>query len=89
MLTTITNAVRFLLRSLRRHCDEPEIQKIVIDFVDEYVDEGLSRAEGNSILTNVGIQTCLGCREKQPNQIAHMDYGGCLYTENGLYDDRK
>jgi hypothetical protein len=24
---------------------------------------------------------CVGCLENQPNQLAHMDYGGCLYTE--------
>jgi hypothetical protein len=23
--------------------------------------------------------TCQGCKENQPNQLAHMDYGGCLY----------
>jgi hypothetical protein len=23
--------------------------------------------------------TCIGCLENQPNQLAHMDYGGCLY----------
>jgi len=22
---------------------------------------------------------CRGCRENQPNQLAHVDYGGCLY----------
>jgi hypothetical protein len=83
MLTTINNAVRFLLRSLRRHSDEAETQKVVIDFVEAYIEEGLSREEGNSILQNVGISTCLGCRENQPNQLAHIDYGGCLYVENG------
>lgn len=25
--------------------------------------------------------TCWGCREDQPNQLAHMDVGGCLYTD--------
>ena len=25
--------------------------------------------------------SCNGCREGQPNQLAHMDIGGCLYTE--------
>jgi hypothetical protein len=25
--------------------------------------------------------TCLGCLENQANQLAHMDYGGCLYRE--------
>ena len=24
---------------------------------------------------------CWGCREGQPNQLAHMDPGGCLYQE--------
>ena len=24
---------------------------------------------------------CWGCKEDQPNQLAHMDYGGCLYEE--------
>ncbi|KKK89664.1 hypothetical protein LCGC14_2730840 [marine sediment metagenome] len=24
--------------------------------------------------------TCIGCLEDQPNQLAHMDYGGCLYA---------
>lgn len=26
--------------------------------------------------------TCIGCIEKQPNQLAHMDEGGCLYDFN-------
>ena len=25
--------------------------------------------------------SCWGCREDQPNQLAHMDYGGCLYSD--------
>ena len=25
--------------------------------------------------------TCSGCRENQPNQLAHTEPGGCLYTE--------
>ena len=25
---------------------------------------------------------CWGCRESQPNQLAHMDYGGCLYIDD-------
>jgi len=32
---------------------------------------------------------CWGCKEDQPNQLAHMDYGGCLYydaCEMGLAD---
>ena len=26
-------------------------------------------------------KTCQGCLEDQPNQLAHMDPGGCLYEE--------
>jgi thiol-disulfide isomerase/thioredoxin len=26
-------------------------------------------------------EPCWGCRENQPNQLAHMDVGGCLYQE--------
>lgn len=31
--------------------------------------------------------TCRGCIENQPNQLAHMDYGGCLYSseDNATY----
>ena len=25
-------------------------------------------------------ETCQGCLEMQPNQLAHTDYGGCLYN---------
>lgn len=25
---------------------------------------------------------CLGCLENQPNQLAHMNYGGCLYSKD-------
>ena len=31
--------------------------------------------------------TCWGCREDQPNQLAHIDYGGCLYTSEEDYSD--
>nr|QDY51745.1 hypothetical protein 1_130 [Mimiviridae sp. ChoanoV1] len=27
------------------------------------------------------LPECQGCVENQPNQEAHMDYGGCLYVE--------
>lgn len=25
--------------------------------------------------------TCVGCVENQPNQLAHMDIGGCMYND--------
>ena len=30
---------------------------------------------------------CWGCKEDQPNQMAHMDLGGCLYDESLEVDD--
>ncbi len=27
------------------------------------------------------VSSCIGCREDQPNQQAHMDPGGCLYVD--------
>jgi hypothetical protein len=29
--------------------------------------------------------TCWGCREGQPNQLAHTDPGGCLYSEEDAF----
>ena len=34
----------------------------------------------NNYLSNE--TTCWGCKENQPNQLAHMDKGGCLYFAN-------
>ena len=30
--------------------------------------------------------SCWGCREEQPNQLAHMDRGGCLYNPDDHSD---
>lgn len=30
--------------------------------------------------------TCWGCREGQPNQLAHMDPGGCLHSEESDHE---
>ena len=36
----------------------------------------------------MNFETCCGCREDQPNQLAHMDPGGCLYVEDDdIYED--
>lgn len=32
----------------------------------------------NTNNTNSKTTTCKGCIENQPNQLAHMDFGGCL-----------
>ena len=28
------------------------------------------------------VRECIGCLENQPNQLAHMDPGGCMYDES-------
>jgi len=40
-------------------------------------DFGKSPQEMNSI-------TCKGCKEEQPNQLAHTEPGGCLYEEDDM-----
>jgi len=32
---------------------------------------------------------CWGCRESQPNQLAHMDYGGCLYQGSESEEEKE
>lgn len=45
----------------------------------EYNEEGHT-CHNIKILSLKLVSDCWGCREDQPNQLAHMDYGGCLYT---------
>ena len=40
-----------------------------------------SCASGSGATGDWRPTTCSGCRDNQPNQLAHMDPGGCLYTE--------
>ena len=34
-----------------------------------------------------GSKSCWGCQDNQPNQLAHMDKGGCLYCANSDDED--
>lgn len=47
----------------------------------EYVQEQITSGVGNKEykILSLTMPSCEGCRENQPNQQAHMDYGGCLY----------
>jgi len=42
---------------------------------------GLSSCKEVSRLDIKEVEPCLGCEEEQPNQLAHCDFGGCLYSE--------
>jgi len=53
----------------------PNCKNVVHEPYDEYDHCG-------SYCANKGVNiTCWGCRESQPNQLAHIDYGGCLYQK--------
>lgn len=63
-------------------CVSPD--ECVLDVIEKY----LRNCENSQsqIYTLVSIvlmkTTCEGCRNNQPNQLAHMDVGGCMYDEN-------
>lgn len=40
-----------------------------------------SHTSNDNSCTSKEEQTCLGCKEDQPNQTAHMDQGGCMDRE--------
>jgi hypothetical protein len=54
-------------------------------------DEGqymISDSKSENSMYNKNCITCTGCRYPfQPNQLAHMDYGGCLYNNSDDSDD--
>jgi hypothetical protein len=45
------------------------------DSVGEEIREAVG---GDYTLLELRMPKCDGCRGNQPNQLAHMDYGGCL-----------
>jgi hypothetical protein len=69
--------------------DEPGIDRVCSNFEDEVHDaerevEWLKAeiAKKKAESSTGGAQsTCVGCRESQPNQLAHMEPGGCLHVE--------
>jgi len=74
---------------------EPEInEKFKFEFKSEQrenimeIIKNLLRDEGFCMISNLKINSiktipsCWGCREDQPNQLAHMDYGGCMYDDS-------
>ena len=53
------------------------IDELCIDADDNCIDDNCIKDK----------QYCIGCIENQPNQMAHMDFGGCLYREFEYSDD--
>lgn len=50
--------------------------------------EVLTRTESKFRLIRIeSVSGCSGCRENQANQLAHCDYGGCLYLSEDEGND--
>lgn len=68
---------------LRKTVGVDKSNEILTGFLTELVINGeLSRVSANHYLKSYGCsipETCWGCQEEQPNQLAHTDPGGCLY----------
>lgn len=60
------------------HCLEFKVQinEEIMNKIKEVVDGDIY------IISIKLISSCSGCRSDQPNQLAHMDPGGCLYDPN-------
>jgi hypothetical protein len=61
------------------------INKIMLKLLKHEQKRGrMSQHDYDRIMGMYGYQ-CWGCLDDQPNQLAHMEPGGCLYDENGFY----
>lgn len=71
-------------KTLRRKFGVEETNKFLVDFMSRSVDMGsITKSTANDYLKMYGCNlraTCQGCIDQQPNQLAHVDPGGCLYV---------
>ena len=52
-------------------------------FVDECInDVPFPAQQFINVIKETTTTTCIGCLQDQPNQLAHMDIGGCLYQDS-------
>jgi len=81
--------------SLELQEEEYEKISITIKKKEEEEEEGeeeeAERKEEKKLAKNsdpktLKLITCQGCLENQPNQMAHMDFGGCCYNECDFFD---
>jgi hypothetical protein len=70
-------------KQLRKNFGVDKTNEILVGFMTDLIMCGrLNRMSANQYLTPYGCsvsETCWGCQEDQPNQLAHTDPGGCLY----------
>lgn len=71
--------------TLREKFGTEESNKFLVEFMKRSVATGIiTMTVASEYLTPYGcsINKCWGCIENQPNQLAHMDSGGCLYESD-------
>lgn len=69
--------------TLREKLGTDQTNEFIVEFMKRTVATGIiTITVANSYLIQYGCsikQECQGCKENQPNQLAHVDPGGCLY----------
>jgi len=67
------NTIENTISTFQRYLSNQNIINVLNNVIKKLEEED-QKINNNEI-------TCQGCLESQPNQQAHMDYGGCLYEE--------
>ncbi len=62
-----------LVNTFEKYLSKESLSQILKEILDD-LSSTKQRDDENII-------TCQGCLENQPNQQAHMDFGGCLYLD--------
>ncbi len=67
---------RFMKPAMKYHASQRLAARLWIEIKKRRQALATAAAAGPPPLAHSG---CWGCREAQPNQLAHMEPGGCLY----------
>ncbi len=83
----IKTILSILDSTLREKLGTDQTNEFLVDFMKRTIATGIIPITvANGYLAQYGCsikRECQGCKEDQPNQLAHMDRGGCLYdSEN-------
>jgi hypothetical protein len=72
-------------KTIRLSVGIEKTNEFLVEFMSRSVSIGaLTKTDANVYLSVYRCrlpETCWGCLENQPNQMAHIDPGGCLYEE--------
>ena len=76
-LTTVQSNRR---ECLEMYCTDCEVAEISLSTEFMSLKPDMSEVDKNPVTATV--VECRGCRDDQANQLAHMDLGGCLYSDD-------